>query len=282
MAKFGLCKGDPLVETLRKTFGANIVRVPETRVQPMCAVAVRDKKVVFRGDFRPLLAGAPDLTIPDDADAVSQMSSLSGKQSRSVKLGLGLDILGQFLSGFGVPSIGIAAEFEGATEVAFTFQAVQRHWIDVNWLGRALTGKTLDPQQQAAKIYLYKPQWSLLLIDSVIASSDFTINVTKSKGTSFGLDVPVFQTLIANAKAHVTVEQTSSRQLTFRGDEALTFAFTAVQLYVDQYGNILSMLPGGDSVVMSKVAESGGVASYGLDHIELSSEPAWVEWDEIN
>src|SRR5713101_611181 len=112
MSFFGLCKQDPLLDTLRDTFGANPVRVPEKRILPLCAVAVRGDKTAFRGAFEPLLTGSQKFSLPEWAHASSPMANLSDKRSHSVNLGLGLDILGSFLAGFGVPSAGIENSFK--------------------------------------------------------------------------------------------------------------------------------------------------------------------------
>jgi hypothetical protein len=79
----------------------------------------------------------------------------------------------------------------------------------------------------------------------------------------------------------VKVSSADVRQLTFRGPEALTFAFTTVHLFVDDYGVILAAPPGSDSVVLSLV-EDNRLPTYGLDHVELCDSPAMVEWDEIS
>jgi|SRR5215467_910478 len=280
MSFFGLCKQDPLVNTLRDTFGANPVRVPEERIQPLCAVAARGDRTVFRGALEPLLTGSQRFSIPKWARAKSLMADLSNKQSRSVELDLGISILSSFLTGFGIPSIGIESSFKGATEVAFSFSSVHRDWIDDNWLGRALIGRALDLQNSSARLYTQKPRWDLLLIDSVITSNQFTISITKSQADSFALNVPAIQALVGAAKAKVKVKSAGSRRVTFQGPNALTFAFTTVHLFVDSNGVILATPPGGDSTVLSLATENR-VPTYGLDHVELSETAAMVQWDEI-
>jgi hypothetical protein len=209
------------------------------------------------------------------------MADLSGKRSRSVSISIGLEILGSFLAGFGIPSAGINTKFTGATEVAFSFSSVNRDWVDDNWLGLALVGRSLNLQTVAARLFTDQPRWDLLVIDSVITSSQFTISVTKSNTDSFAIDVPGIQSIVTSAHVGVDVESADQRQVSFHGTEALTFAFTAVRLYVDSHGNIQSMPPGGDSVVLS-AAPVDMVPTYGLDHIRLSQDPAMVEWDEAS
>src|SRR5436189_4508932 len=54
----GLCSGDPVVDTLRDVFDANILRIPEERFQPLTVLAAHGETVSFRGALAPLIAGA--------------------------------------------------------------------------------------------------------------------------------------------------------------------------------------------------------------------------------
>jgi hypothetical protein len=279
MGLFGLCSEDELVRTLRESLGANPVRVPELRIQPLCVVATRKDKVAFRGELGPMLEGSPDVDLPPWAIAESPMVDLSQRRTRSVDANVGLSILENFLSGFGIPAPGIAAQFSGAKSVDFAFRNVSRKWVDNNWLGRALSGRAIDLQNKSARIHLKK--WRLLVIDSIIRSKGITITVTEKREQSFGIDIGVIEELIGELNTDVTVSSETSTNLTISGPTPLTFAFTAVEFHLDEHGNLLSAPPAGDSVALS-ARSAGHVPTYGLDHIELSERPALIEWDEVN
>lgn len=279
MANYALSP-DPLVRALRATFGANVVRVPEKRVKPLAVIAARKGRVALRGTLNPILQGRKKFDIPRSAKATSRMADLRDRQSKNVSIDLGLDIMDNFLAGFGVPTAGINAHLSGATDVAFSFHDVHREWIDVNWLGRALAGRAIDRQNPAASIYFRKPKWQLLVVDSIIVSSDFTIAVTKSKTQSFKLDIPAIQETLGNLSAKVTVDSASGKELTFRGPDRLTFAFTAVHPHIADDGSISALPPGDTSTVLANQAE-GTVVTYGLNHVELSDQDAMIEWDEF-
>jgi hypothetical protein len=280
MAFLDLCDKDPLVTTLSEVFGANIVRVPEERIQPLSVIASDGSRSSFRGALGPLLVGTPIQV----TSGTSQMADLSGKRSRSVNLQLGLQILQGFLSGFGIPSAGIGAKLQGASEVSFTFKNVTRTYVDPNVLGSALAGRALDRKNPAAAIFLQDGTYTCLVIDSVIASSDFAINVDKKRDESFNLDVPVIQNLVSQAKAGVQVTTTSGLDLIFQGSKSLAFAFTCVRLYLDAHGVITSLPPEASVPALAKrlqeLQRSDQVLRYTPDRIQLRSRPGLLSWDE--
>jgi hypothetical protein len=281
MSFLNLCP-DPLIKTLREVFGANIIRVPEERIQPLCVIASKENRSKFRGALAPLVSGQPELVFSSTDIISSQMADVSGRRSRKVSLDLGLQILDGFLQGFGIPSAGISSKFEGASEVSFSFKNVKRYYVDNNWLGRMLSGRIIDKNNPAAEIFFRDDPYSFLVIDSVITSSDFSISVEKTSNKDFKIDVPVIQTLVAQASAEVKVSTSSGYDLIFQGTKNLSFAFSCVQLYLNQTGKITSMPPEFDIVLERNLLPStaGHELLYAPDRILLSEQPCLLSWEE--
>ncbi len=279
MSFLGLCDGDPLVTVLKDLFGSNIVKVPEERIKPLCVVASSGRRTAFRGKLSPLLVGNPELNIQISS---SRMADLSGKSSRKVNLALGLEILEGFLKGFGIPSAGINLKLQGAEKVSFHFKNVVRDFLDVNVLGKMLSEQIVDEDSPAASIFFGETAYAFLVIDSVITSSDFAINLEKGHDHSFKLDVPAIQTLVAQANAGMEVNTTTGYDLIFKGPEQLAFAFSCVKLYLDQAGRITSMPPAGEiptlRVYFGRTKEHK--IDYSPDRVLLNPEPAMLAWDE--
>jgi hypothetical protein len=272
-----LCTGDPLVDLLRSTFGANIVRIPEARVQPLSCVAVRGKDVAFRGNLGFLFPTGQPLDAPDFAMATSPMSNLSGRESRAIDVGLGMDILGGFLNG--MPAANIQGAFAGAEEVAFSFGDVRRKWIDEGWLGHFLPSCLLNLQNAVVRDFTTKPTWGLLIITSVITSNEFTLRVTKANSEAFSLGAPLLHGVV-KASASFGIKAVTERAVTFKGKEPLTFAFTTVRAHVDALtGKILS-IPAEKKFITLAADDVTDTAfeSYGLDHVVLGIEPSLMEW----
>jgi hypothetical protein len=116
----------------------------------------------------------------------------------------------------------------------------------------------------------------------VITSSDFSISVERASEKGFKLDVPAIQTLIAQAKVGVEVDTTSGYDLIFRGSKQLSFAFSCVQLYLNQQGKITSMPPEFDVVLSRGMLPStqGRELLYSPDRVLLGEQAGLLSWDE--
>jgi hypothetical protein len=268
-----LCRGDELVDTLHNYFGANVLAVPEERVQPLTAIARRNGKQVFRGALINLVSpGALD----ELAVQPSKMAELSGKQTRSVDVGLGLRILGGFLSGFGVPSAGVETHLKRTQAVSFRFGDVIRRWVDPGAMGRALDTESLDPNDSAARMYFGKNAWQLLVVDSVITSNRFSLAVSGGGAEDATIDVPAIQQLVGQVNANVSVSSTRENEVSFSGEQPLTFAFTLQRVYLDDTGGI-SMINPEDKLLGPKGAEGREPPA----PVRLAREPALLAWDGL-
>jgi hypothetical protein len=235
-----LCSGDPIVDVLMDTFKANVIRVPEQRLKPLWIVGRRKGEQAARGAL-PALLDAP-ITVPAIADGA--MAAVSGHKTKSVNAEVGLKIMEGFLAGFGLggASPALKAKFEGAMEVSFVFDGVERHYVDTGELGRSLAGRRFDLANPAGAIFSGEDRWDCFLIDSTITSTNFTIQVEKSSSQSFDLKLPEIQGLLG-ASTGVTASQKSSLGVSFAGPQKLAFAFTAVRVKLGPEGQILSLPP---------------------------------------
>ena len=239
-----LCDDDPLVKTMSQVFRANIIRVPEARLQPLSVLAARDGRLAYRGKLADLVAGEVVAELVTPAFETGTMADVSGKRSRKISVELGLDILKGFLSGFGVPAAaGLAEQFSGASEVSFSFSQVRRVYIDPARLGRLLAGRTLDRSNAVVSAFLQEDPWECLIVDSVITSQDFTINVDRQNKQDFKFDVPAIENLLSKAKANIELFSASTYSLTFKGPEPLAFAFSCQPLILDEKAAIVQMPP---------------------------------------
>jgi hypothetical protein len=284
MAFLGLCKDDFLVKTLREVFGANPIRVPEERIVPMTVLASNGAKTSFRGSLRPLLRGSPELEIETET---SVMANLSGKWSKSVNVDVGLKVLDGFLSGIGIPSAELTAKFAGAKAVSFSFQDVRRLFVDPGVVGAQLAGKVVADENPAASIFFESGGFQFLVIDSTIQSRDFNIRVETKSDNAFALDVPAIKDLVGKVSSSVKVSSSSALDLTFKGQNYLSFAFSCLRLFVDGNGRIASMPPAGHvpGLAAALGADANSTlptqAQYMPDRVLLSRDPGLVEVEDV-
>jgi len=275
----GLCKRDPIVDTLRNVFHANIVAVPESRIQPLVIVAANRQATSFRGRILPLLK--KPTTYVDPQIQTSAMPSISGTRTRQVSLDMGLEVLGNFLKGFGVPAIGLSAAFTGATKVSFSFDKVARLFVDVGELGEHVTGSVLERNNPSAEIFFKADNpFKCYILDSAITSEDFTFQVEQSTSTDFKLSLPTISEIVSKANAGVTVSGSSTLAVTFTGNRPLGFAFSCLLATFDAAGRIRTLEPGGDIPILESVRGDEDTAiAHTPDHVLLSRDPAMLAAD---
>ena len=269
MPILNLCP-DTIIRTLHSVFQANIVRIPESRIKPITAIIRKGKKQRFWGDLSALVDG--DLLQASEAIQISRMADVSGKQSKNVDLALGLEIMDGFLRGFQLPSTGIQAQFKGAKKVSFSFKEVERKYIQPAILGGLLVGHALDAENTANDAF-FSRQADLLVIDSIITSKDFSISVEQSDNKDFKLDVPTIQAIIGKGNTKVKVESATGLDITFKGEEALTFAFTCLKSQIDPAGRI-SLSPADNFKEVFRSMQTN------YEKELLSEEIGMIEWDE--
>ena len=271
--------GDPFADTLRGLFGANIVRMPEEGIQPLAVVAARGDQAAWRGALSELLVGTPPIPL-QPSDNVAAL--ISGKQSRRVSLDVGLDILKSVLAGFQLPSAGIDAAFEGASEVSFSFNDVTRRRIDINELGSILRDVKIDNTHPAASIFFGPTAWDLLIIDSVITSNSFSFSVETARSSTFRIDLGPIQELIGEVNAGVSTSVAAERVVSFKGPKRLTFAFTCVRLYLRDRGDIAVIYQDETQRQLADAEGAGGAQQLVMQpppHVLLSRTPAMIDWD---
>jgi hypothetical protein len=273
MGALGLCGDDPVVTTLREAFGANIVRVPDERYRPLSVLAAHDQSVSFRGALAPLIKGDPP-AFPEPA--TSQLPDVAGKKTKSIDLGLGLQILGGLLQGLGAGAAGLDAQFRGVRQVSYGFKDVLRLWQDLNAIGRLLEGRAIDQQNPAAALFFGPHAYTLLVIDSVITSSAFTLSAAGGSDSGFTFDVPGIAQAIGASSAGVSVSSESGKDLTFAGAKQLAFAFSCVHLEMAKSGKIGTFLPDGASRGVDLFARPmhGAAAAR---RVLLSGAPAMID-----
>ena len=77
-----LCRHDPVADTLRNVFHANIVEIPEARIQPLIVVAASQDRTSFRGAILPLLKKPTSFAPPQIMQ--SQMPAVSGTKTATL------------------------------------------------------------------------------------------------------------------------------------------------------------------------------------------------------
>ncbi len=238
MSLFKICDDDLLTKTLRDTFQAIPVRIPEERIKPLGAIAKLRKTDKWYGLITNLLndtAKYPGEIIE------SKVANVSMNKSKQVDFDLGFDIMSGFLNGMGIDGSSLKAKFRGVKKVSFSFENVKRCWVDIGELGAFLKGKNFDIENPANKIFT-NVDAICLVVDSTINSNNFRLNIEQRDEHDFNVDIPSIKDYLGSVKSNIKVDSNSEESISFAGDAYLAFAFSTISFHIDEDDSI-SFIP---------------------------------------
>lgn len=242
-----LCKND-FTDELRTRFDANPLRIPQTGMQPLTIIEIdSSRKAHYFGDFIDLIDG--DFENPIEIKS-EELAGFSMKKSKKVKVGLGLDLLQNYMSAFGIPSAAIESEIEKDGKFSLSFSKVRRNYFSkINLISFIKKNNIrIDADLLSAK----SPDSKLAIIMDSIVSKDFSISVYDKSDHGVSLSIPAIEESIANANIDVKVSSEAENDICFKKEYPLTFAFSCKEIEIIdgkiEYGNFIqnarSITPG--------------------------------------
>lgn len=273
MGSVRLCRGDPILQLLREVFDATPLRVPEERVTPLGVIAVRGAEARLLGGIEPLLDDDTGLALES---VESRVASLSAKRSRAVKLDLGLRILDGFLTGLGIPTPSVSVLLKGASDIAFMLDDVNRRYVEVTLLGKAIAARKLDGANPVAAMFIGR-RYEFLVIDSVLRSRGFSVTTGQENAGGFEVSAETLANLVGSLKVGASVTTSTGRELHFAGPGELTFAFSCVRFVILDDGQIAAIEPG--QAPPSLGFDSDGAVLATPNRVVLTAEPELLDWE---
>ena len=122
-----ICKNE-ITDTIAQHFGANPLRIPESRIQPLCLLEIKDNRNNYLGQFNYMLKGGfeHDIEIKD-----SIVSEVSNVKTKKVEFDFGFKILSNFLKAFGMDPAVVSTAIKSSKKMSFSFTGVHRKYFDV-------------------------------------------------------------------------------------------------------------------------------------------------------
>ncbi|MBZ4033906.1 hypothetical protein K6T82_03960 [Flavobacterium sp. 17A] len=232
MSFIKLCSDDKLLKTLRETFSANPITVPEERIKPLVVLS-RTNSTTYLGPINDLIENG-ELVKIEIKDSV--MANVSGTSSKSVKVNIGLQIMDGFLKGFGVGSGAIKSSFNDTKQVSFSFQNVHRYYVDVTALTKNLKNRKFDPKDPIVKAFI-EEKAKCHVITSVITSNNFSMKKEEQNGTNIDFNINAINSSLGSENK-IEASSSSKLEISFKGQKQLAFAYTAAILEIDIDGNV--------------------------------------------
>ena len=226
-----ICK-NKITDVIRDQFGANPLKVPEARIQPMCLLEIKDDHQQYLGQFKYLVKGGFNHDIPQTTDPVAAVSDV---RSSLADFQTGFNILGQFLKALGADPASVTAGLKKTKKMAFSFSNVRRTYIDPLMLGSVLSHNELygDTDNFILQPAIQDKKIKLGLITDVIISNNFCLNTFSETEAEVDIDVPAIAEALAKVNANLKVEKKKENEVKFEGPNDLTFAFTCLEIKID-------------------------------------------------
>ncbi len=226
-----ICKNH-ITDHIRDQFGANPIKVPEARIQPLTVVEIRKDKPTYLGEFKFLVKGGFNHALPSNETLVA---AVSDTRTKATDFEAGFDILGGFLKGLGVDPASVTASMSKSKKMAFKFSNVRRRFIDVLQLGQILSDNPLlgDVNNFVLQPAMTDKKVKLALITDVIVSNNFSLSALSESETAVEIDVPAIEGALANLNTSVKVKKSGANEVQFEGPSDLTFAFTCFEIKID-------------------------------------------------
>jgi hypothetical protein len=235
-----------------KAYGFVPVRIPRADLQPLRVLAREGSLLRDIGNVKTLFEQAsiplPNITVG------TPTANIAGLRTGTIKLGLGINILGSIIAAMGGSTIGLGIKYERATAVQFEFVDVLQDSLDELALDQFLSAADVSSAAKNAVELLEADE--LYITTSTIKSSKIGVTAIASTGTAIGISADAVSGVVGG-KVKVSAAGQSSERLTYEAQIPLIFAIRAVQLIYDQ-GQYLAMTP----------AKAKGVKRWGEDPAE--------------
>ena len=226
-----ICENE-ITGIIRDLFGANPLKIPESRIQPMCLLEIEDNRPIYLGEFKSMVKGDFDHLIEVKSSVVSEISNV---KSEKVSFGFGIKILGNFLKAFKMDPVVTSLALKNSKKMSFSFSDVQRKYIEPLEFGKVLSENSIfgNPNNIFIEGILKNDNLKLALITDVLVSNNFSLSTYTESDSEAKIDIPMIQGYVANVGLDLKVNSTSENEVKFKREEFLTFAFSCVEIRID-------------------------------------------------
>lgn len=248
--------------------GYNVVRVPRKFLPPLTLIGRQNNTIEVLGELTDLITQPSGPLPPILSDQTA--SSINGQKSSSMKLSLGLSILGGLISGLGGGKLGASAGFTNARTTTFEFNNVVVDSVAPLKVGAYLRDGDVDEGNLILAQYV-TGNGQLYVVTERLRSNEITVVFEGNHGVTANVDVPVISNMVGGS---LGVELANGRKnaVKFKGAELLTFGFKCFQIGVKD-GNLsmFATAPGGVFLSLADETEepSAGASLLGDGLLDL-------------
>ena len=220
--------GDKSVGKLNSK-GYNVVKLPRAGIEPMDILG-KDKKAT---ELLGSLAAVWNTTAAAPVTSTVPALDISGQESNSLDLSIGLNMLGNVLKAFGASTPSLDAAYKKARTLQFTYGNVTSTSVQPLQAGNYLASGTLNTANPLVRHYMLEDEAEAFLIFDVLKSNEISVVAKDEHGVDLKVDAGVIQGLVG-AKVGLKTASSNETKLTYTGAVPVTFAFRAFEISFDQ------------------------------------------------
>jgi hypothetical protein len=218
---------DPMLQAL-KAINYLVVRLPKADLHPLHIMSRDDKNMVRLGDisnvFKQGKFGPPTIQSGDP------QANINGSRTGSMKIGLGLSVLGNIIGAMGGSKLGLDVAYKNVKSAVFEFQNVTEDKVGIDLLDKFLNDSDIDSASVAVGKLFNEDR--VYVITAVLRSDTFIFDASTTTETGVTLEVPVIQQAVGG-KVTVEAQNETKTKLSYKGAIPLAFAFQAIQLFFE-------------------------------------------------
>ncbi len=221
-----MSRPDPFLNLL-KDFGYLPLRLPRADVQPLQLMNVSNKDFILLGDLSDAMGAANGAKLPDVKTDITTAGEIQGTRSSTVKLSIGLNILGNILGALTGNNLDVSAAYKNATTLTFEFADVTVNNVSIIQLDKFLNLAKID--SVAKQIQDLMLAGNAGVTTAVARTKKYLVSAQNDHGVDVTADVPVLKG-IAGGKLAVSTAGSKNEKVAFEGPNPVTFGVQAVRL----------------------------------------------------
>ncbi|HYO84129.1 MAG TPA: hypothetical protein VES20_22180 [Bryobacteraceae bacterium] len=258
--------------TFLRSFGYSVMRTPKPGTRPLLVYHRSGKDLDRLGDITDLLQPG-SVALPQISSDATPGITIDGRESSTVNAAIGVNILGNIVRAMGGSDLGLAAHYDKARTVVFSYADVLEDRIERLQLEQFVhTAKIRAENSPGLVDKLIDGE--LYVISATLKSKKFIVRTEDDRGAKVDLDVPVIQQAVGGSVKVGTVAGLNSSVI-YEGSVPVVFGVQAVQLVFSEDGRFLTteqLDPGAAGV--RGMAEQQGQPRF------LSAPGAFVRFNE--
>jgi len=238
---------DPFLNLL-KSISFLPLRFPRADVQPLQLFSVDGKDLSLLGQLSDAMKGGPTSVQPPIQSDIQTANQIQGTRSATVKLSIGLNLLGGILGALTGQDLDVSVAYQTASTLTFEFGDVTVSTVSIILLDKYLNTSDIDPT--AKQIQDLMIQGNACVTTAVARTKKYIVSAQDDHGVDMSANVPVIQN-VAGGKLGISTAGSNNSKVVYEGSTPLTFGVQAVHLGFDDSGRItgFSQIAAGEAAV---------------------------------